>query len=92
MRPMLNAPFARRAVLKSEGCPEVRLEVHRNHSPSFGIVENGKARTFWTGPTPQSAIQGTWRPLTLDQVWEKLLREHYAGYQVTELEELCPCV
>jgi len=80
-------PFAVRAVLKKEGCEDVRFELRRNSAFDLTIYENNKSiGIFWRVLTPVDAMRGG-RVLTLQEAWRACLAKRYPGYTPTDCEE-----
>jgi hypothetical protein len=87
---MEPSAVALRAVLKKEGCPDVRFELRRNSAYDYTIVENGKVSALWWTLSRQQALSGgSAGPAGLAETWERCMTKRFPGYAVTELEE-CP--
>jgi hypothetical protein len=79
---------ALRAILKKDGEADIRLEVRRRSEFDFEVLENGNpVKAAWRALSPQEAISGTAKPLTLQQAWENSVSQ-FPDYAVTNLEEL----
>jgi hypothetical protein len=83
--------FALRAILKKDGCSDVRFEFYRNSYFDFAMVEDGiPTGVFWIGLTPQQAITGALPHTTLRGAWQRCLAKRFPEYTVTALEEGLP--
>lgn len=80
--------IARRGVLVKAGCADVRFELRRGDY-DFGMFENEQGvGAFWRTPTPQEAMSGSARALTVDEAWSSCVAKRYPGYTQTALEDL----
>ena len=83
-------PLAIRALpFTRPGCHNVRFELHRSSRFDFQIIEDGERRgLFWSGPSPEQALTGNHRPLTLAEAWQRVTEKRFQGYSASEFEEL----
>jgi len=86
---MEPSELAMRAVLKKEGCVDIRFELRRTSSFDFTIVENGKeVGVFWRTISPQQAIWGGGpTPVPIREAWKSCLAKRFPDYTATNLEE-----
>lgn len=81
--------LAIRATLARDGYADVQYEVRADDGFHFRLFENGReVGTYWKTPSPQQAISGSARPMTIQEAWEGSLARKFANYSVRNLEEL----
>jgi len=79
--------LALRALLKKDSCADIDYELSHIDGLSFHVIANGKASSFRPRFTPQQLMNGTARPFTIWEAWERSLAQNFAGYTVTNLME-----
>jgi hypothetical protein len=84
----MDNAFARRAVLKKQGFPDIRFELHSNGAASFTIFENGKqVGVFWKTVSPHKAMWGKDTPMSLEEAFQRCAAQRFPDYTVMDLEE-----
>ena len=81
---------ALRAVLKKEGCTDIKFELHRNSDFDFRMIVDGKETgVFWRTISPREPIRGGSRRLGIGEAWESCIAKQFPGYSATDMEEAC---
>ena len=81
--------IGRRAVLKKQGSPDVRVSVEQSGQGTFTVTENGVVGAMWPKYSPDQLKSGNTPQMTLEDAWQKVLAK-YPDYEVTGAEELLP--
>jgi hypothetical protein len=78
--------FARRAILKKDGFPDIRIELTQSSRFGFTLTEDGKAYAYWPKYSPEQLKTGDCAPRSLDQVWQNCI-QRFPGYTISDVEE-----
>jgi hypothetical protein len=81
--------IGRRAILKKDGCADIKVEVQQRERGSFSFAENGVWGAMWPKYTPQQAMSGNTAPMTLESAWESIV-SRYPGYSASAVEDAFP--
>jgi len=81
--------IARRAVMKKDGCSDLRAEVKRDSDTHVTLIENGRPIQTWYGKLiPERAMRGEGLPIVrVEHAWESWMAERYPDFSVTETED-----
>jgi hypothetical protein len=65
--------FALRAILKKDGSPDIRFEMHRTSSFDFSMIEDGMPTgVSWIGLSPEQALRGSGPArMQLHDAWQR---------------------
>jgi hypothetical protein len=85
-----SEPLAIRAWFPREGQSDILFELHRtDHPTDFLVVEDGRTTgLFYSSPSPQQALSGNSRPLTLREAWIRCTAKRFPDASGTRFEEL----